>query len=102
MEQILSIVIPAIVTGLTTYFLTRKKDNVEVKSIDLDNAEKAAKFYQGLLDDATKRLNESIKAIEERDVRIRLRDEKIELLIDEIEKLTDELKKYKQLSGKTT
>jgi hypothetical protein len=100
-SQILLSVVPAIVTGLIGWFIGRPKDKVEVKSIDIDNEVKSAAFYQNLLDDASKRLNEAIKAIEERDVRIRLRDEKIEQLIDEIEKLTDELRKYKQLNGKT-
>ncbi|WP_268846747.1 hypothetical protein [Flavobacterium aestivum] len=101
MEQVLITIIPAFFTGLIGWFFGRKKENVEVKSIDIDNEVKSAAFYQNLLDDASKRLNDAIKAIEERDIRIKQRDEKIEQLIDEIEKLTDELKKYKQLNGKS-
>jgi hypothetical protein len=101
LSQILIIIVPAIVTGFLGWLFGRPKEKVEVKSMDIDNEVKSASFYQNLLDDASKRLNEAIKAIEERDVRIRLRDEKIEQLIDEMERLTDELRKYKQLNGKT-
>jgi septal ring factor EnvC (AmiA/AmiB activator) len=77
-----------------------KLENSTVKSAEIDNEIKSATFYQNLLDDMSKRLEESILAIEKRDVRIKDRDDKIEKLIDEIEKLTDELRKYKQLNGK--
>lgn len=101
MEQVISAIVLAFFTGLIGWFFGRKKENVQVKSIDIDNEVKSAAFYQNLLDDASKRLNEAIKAIEERDKRIRERDEKIEQLIDEIEKLTEQLRKYKQLNGKS-
>lgn len=85
---------------LIGWLFGRKKETVQVKSIDIDNEVKSAKFYQNLLDDASKRLNDAINAINERDVKIQHQDEKIEELIGVIEKLTDELRKYKQLNGK--
>ena len=82
---------------------------IEVKSTVIENEIKSATFYQNLLDDATRRMNEAIKAIEERDIRISLRDEKIkerdkriDQLILKVEILTHELEKYKQLNGKTS
>jgi uncharacterized protein (DUF3084 family) len=122
MEQVISTIVLAFFTGFIGWLFGRKKENVQVKSIDIDNEIKSAAWYQNLLDDAAKRLNEAIKAIEERDKRIRERDEKIEILIaeiekrdkiirerdekteqliDEIEKLTEQLRKYKQLNGKS-
>lgn len=77
-----------------------KLDNSNVKSAEIDNEIKSASFYQNLLNDMSKRLEDSIIEIEKRDVRIKDRDERIEHLIDEIERMTNELRKYKQLNGK--
>ena len=77
------------------------KAKADTKSAEIDNEIKSATFYQGLLDDMSKRLNDAIIAIEKRDERIKERDIKIEELIDHIETLTTELRKYKQLNGKT-
>lgn len=77
-----------------------KLDNTSVKSAELDVEIKSASYYQSILDDMSRRLEESIAAIEKRDIRIKERDERIEHLILEMELLTHELRKYKQLNGK--
>ncbi len=77
-----------------------KLDNSSVKSAEIDNEIKSATYYQGLLDDMSRRLEDSIQAIEKRDIKIKERDDKIDILINEVAKLTDELRKYKQLNGK--
>lgn len=102
-EIISSFLIPfltAFGAGFITWLFARNRNTADTKSVQIDNEIKSATFYQNLLDDMSKRLEESIVAIEKRDVRIKERDDKIEKLIDEIEKLTDELRKYKQLNGK--
>lgn len=102
-EIISSFLIPfltAFGAGFITWLFARNRNTADTKSVQIDNEIKSATFYQNLLDDMSKRLEESILAIEKRDVRIKERDDKIEKLIDEIEKLTDELRKYKQLNGK--
>lgn len=102
-EIISSFLIPfltAFGAGFITWLFARNRNTADTKSVLIDNEIKSATFYQNLLDDMSKRLEESIVAIEKRDVRIKDRDDKIEKLIDEIEKLTDELRKYKQLNGK--
>lgn len=95
MDQILLVIIPALLTGLGTW-LYNKTPKGKIESWDL-----AAKFYQNLLDDATRRLNESIVAIDERDERIKQRDKRIDELIEQVEALTGEIRKYKQLNGKS-
>lgn len=87
MEQFIYPTLTAFFAALITWFFSRK-------STEIDNEIKSADFYRGLLDDATKRLNQAIDTINER-------DEKIKVLMLEIELLTDELKKFKQLNGKT-
>lgn len=102
-EIISSFLIPfltAFGAGFMTWLFARNRNTADTKSVQIDNEIKSAIFYQNLLDDMSKRLEESISTIEKRDVRIKDRDDKIEKLIDEIEKLTDELRKYKQLNGK--
>lgn len=81
-------------TALITWFFARRKNNADAKSAEIDNEVKSADFYRGLLDDATRRLNEAIDTINNQDL-------KIKSLMAEIELLTDELKKFKQLNGKS-
>lgn len=85
-----------------------KIDQAEARAKEIENEIKSAEFYRGLLDDATKRLDQAIVAIEERDIRIAERDKKIierdkriDTLLDEVEILTTEIRKYKQLNGKS-
>jgi cell division protein FtsX len=102
-EIITSILIPfltAFGAGFITWLFARNRNSADTKSVQIDNEIKSATYYQNLLDDMSKRLEESIVAIEKRDVRIKDRDDKIEKLINEIGQLTDELRKYKQLNGK--
>lgn len=126
MDQILLILIPSIVTGIlgvigSWLYNKTPKGMIEVEASVVEKEIKSAGFYQNLLDDATRRLNDSILAIEQRDLKIKDRDAKIDQLIDAIEHrdvkikerdakidqliiqvgvLTDELRKYKQLNGK--
>jgi uncharacterized protein (DUF3084 family) len=122
MEQLLLIIIPALITGIGTWLYNKTpKGMIEVKASVIETEIKSAGFYQNLLDDATRRLNDSILAIEHRDLKIKERDDKIDQLIDAIEHrdlkikereakidqlieqveiMTDELRKYKQLNGK--
>ena len=126
MDQLLLILIPSIVTGVlgvigSWLYNKTPKGMIEVKASVVETEINSAKFYQNLLDDATRRLNDSILAIEQRDLKIKERDDKIDQLIETVEHrdvkikerdgkidqlieqvgiLTDELRKYKQLNGK--
>lgn len=123
-EIINSFLIPfltALGAGFITWLFARNRNTADTKSVQIDNEIKSAGFFQNLLDDATRRLNDSILAIEQRDLKIKDRDDKIDQLIDAIEHrdikikerdakidqlikqveiMTDELRKYKQLNGK--
>jgi peptidoglycan hydrolase CwlO-like protein len=101
LETFLYPVIASFLTALGMKILEWRKGKADTKSTEIDNEIKSATFYQTLLDDMSKRLNDAIIAIEKRDERIKERDTKIEELIDHIENLTGELRKYKQLNGKT-
>ena len=105
MDQILLILIPSIVTGIlgvigSWLYNKTPKGMIEVKASVVETEIKSAGFYQNLLDDASRRLNDAILAIEHRDLKIKERDDKIDQLIVQVENLTDELRKYKQLNGK--
>lgn len=86
MEQFVYPTLTAFFAALITWFFSRK-------STEIDNEIKSADFYRGLLDDATRRLNEAIDTITAQDI-------KIKSLMVEIETLTIEIRKYKQLNGK--
>lgn len=80
-------------TALITWFFARKKNKVELSSKKLDNEIKSAKYYQGLLDDLSTRLDQAIEKIKEGEER--------HLKLMEINReLVEELQKFKQLNGK--
>lgn len=94
MQDFILPILTTLATALITWFFARRKNNADAKSAEIDNEVKSADFYRGLLDDATRRLNEAIDTINNQDL-------KIKSLMTEIELLTDELKKFKQLNGKS-
>ena len=94
MQDCILPILTTLATALITWFFARRKNNADAKSAEIDNEVKSADFYRGLLDDATRRLNEAIDTINNQDL-------KIKSLMAEIELLTDELKKFKQLNGKS-
>lgn len=94
MQDFILPILTTLATALITWFFARRKNNADAKSAEIDNEVKSADFYRGLLDDATRRLNEAIDTINNQDL-------KIKSLMAEIELLTDELKKFKQLNGKS-
>lgn len=99
---VLQYLIPAIVGGVGTWLYSKTaKGKTEIKASDIENEVKSAAFYQNLLDDASRRLNEAIQAIRERDDIIKQQNARIDELIDQVEAMTGELKKYKQLNGKS-
>lgn len=116
MQDFILPILTTLATALITWFFARRKNNADAKSAEIDNEVKSASFYQNLLDDSKKRLDECLEVIENQNKRIAERDkiileqdtEKRELqkrlsdLIDEIESLTVELRKYKQLNGKAS
>ena len=88
MQDFILPILTTLATALITWFFARRKNNADAKSAEIDNEVKSADFYRGLLDDATRRLNEAIDTINNQDL-------KIKSLMAEIELLTDELKKFK-------
>ena len=94
MQDFILPILTTLATALITWFFARRKNNADAKSAEIDNEVKSADFYRGLLDDATRRLNEAIDTINNQDL-------KIKSIMSVIELLTDELKKFKQLNGKS-
>lgn len=85
--------ITAIIAGFGGWFFQRKKQDAEVQSSEIENAEKVLKYYREMVEDLGGRLKEAITELQE--AKAMIRD-----LEATIEGLTDELKKYKQLNGK--
>lgn len=100
MEKIIEQLLPVLVqivllffTSLITWFFARAKSKRQLKAQDIDNEIKSAKYYQGLVDDMSSRLDKAIKELMELEARHR------ELMAVNME-LVRELQKYKQLNGK--
>lgn len=61
MNEILIATIPSLVTGVTTWFLTRKKYAAEVGNSLIDGMDKSLDFYKKLSTDNKERLDDMIK-----------------------------------------
>lgn len=83
-----------VITAFVTWFFSRKKQNVDILSVEIDNAQKLLKYYREMVESLGSELE---KAICELNV-ARQHNKVLELKIEE---LIDELKKYKQLNGKS-
>lgn len=106
----IEVVITALVgvfTSLGTWFAARRKNLADVQSSELENVEKAVKFYREMVEDMSDRMR---KATEETERMNQLYKQAISdltaleirfnKLADENRALIEELKKYKQLNGK--
>ena len=81
------------VTAVVTWLFSRQKSKRDLKALDTENEIKASKYYQGLLDDLSNRLDKAITelmALEERHSK----------LMEINRELVSELQKFKQLNGK--
>lgn len=95
-ESISHIVELALTGGLSGFFgwfIKRKTQQTEAQGNQIENADKALKYYQQMVDDLGKRLTEAIKELAEARKAIHELEQKVE-------GLTIELSKYKQLNGK--
>ena len=107
MEQFIYPTLTAFFAALITWFFSRKGTEIE-------NDSKSALFYQNLLDDATKRINQCLeiidslnikvaemdKIIESQDIEKKQLRQHIQELMLSNETLINEIKKFKQLNGK--
>jgi hypothetical protein len=96
-----------IITGFGGWFFGRKKANVDVEGVQIENFDKGLLYYQKLVDDLGVRLERSILALQKSEVEKQVVIQKfteatknIHDLEIKVEKLTEELQKYKQLNGK--
>lgn len=113
-EILLYPAIASFLTGFGMKILEWRKSKADSKSTEIDNEAKSATFYQNLLDDATKRINQCLEIIDNLNVKVTERDKIIESqdiekrqlehhikdLMDSNESLINEIKKFKQLNGK--
>lgn len=104
------VVITALVgvfTSLGTWFAVRRKNLADVQGSELENVEKAVKFYREQLEDianrwkaATDEANTMNTLYRQAIKDLNSMELKFNQLADENRALIDELKKYKQLNGK--
>lgn len=102
------VLIAGIASGVGGWFFGRKKLNVDVETVQIENFDKGLILYQKMIDDLGVRLDKAIAAlrlseIEKQEVIKKFTEatEQIHELEKKVENLTEELKKYKQLNGKS-
>lgn len=95
LENLAVKILPPVFAAFIAWFFALKKNKLDLMSNKLDNEIKSAKFYQGLLDDLSKRLDDSLTANKEL-------QESNKALANLNRELLEELRKYKQLNGKST
>lgn len=85
--------ISALVGGVAGWLFSRRKQQQEVFTSELDNVDKAVRIYREMIEDLGVQLKQAITELNE--AKRTIRD-----LEATIEALTTELTKYKQLNGK--
>lgn len=107
MNEVVLTAIVGVLTSLGTWFAARRKNLADTQTSELDNVEKAVKFYREQLEDIAKRWKEATDEANTMNVLYKqaLKDlsqleERFNKLADENRALIEELKKYKQLNGK--
>ncbi|GAA4156576.1 hypothetical protein GCM10022217_15720 [Chryseobacterium ginsenosidimutans] len=95
-------------SGFGGWFFGRKRANVDVEGVQIENFDKGLLYYQKLVDDLGVRLEKAISALQKSEIekqevikKFTEATETIHELERKVENLTEELKKYKQLSGKS-
>lgn len=106
----IEVVITALVgvfTSLGTWFAARRKNLADVQSSELENVEKAVKFYREMIEDMAMRLQKAAEETERMNglykqaiTDLNSLEIRFNNLADENRALIEELKKYKQLNGK--
>lgn len=76
----------ALVVGLPTWYFTRRKNNAEVSTTEIDNGGKVVGLYKEALDDLPHRYEEKYKHVQEMAHNVeKLFEKKEALLLQEIE-----------------
>ena len=70
MYDLILIVVPSIVTAVTTWAFSRRKYRAETRADELDNVEKAARIWRELSEDLEKRMKDEIKELRSDNVTI--------------------------------
>lgn len=65
MNEILLGTVPAVITGILTFILSRKKQAQETKSNELDNVQKALEVYRKIIQDLKNDLQETQIKVED-------------------------------------
>jgi uncharacterized coiled-coil protein SlyX len=86
MNEILTVVIPSIVTAIIGYFVGFRKNNVDICGARLDELEKSLVVYNNIIRDMSEKITD-------------LRGE-IKLLEDSVNKLMSENRKLKKTQNK--
>lgn len=93
MERLIYPSLSAFFSALLTWWFSKRKNLAEDRASELDNAVKAVKYYQDMLDDMALRLTSAYETIKSMEAQHR------ELMLIN-QQLVEELQKFKQLTGK--
>lgn len=114
MNEVVITALVGIITTLGGWFAARRKNLADVQTSELDNVEKAVKFYREQLEDIAQRWKEAteeakkqnelykkaISDLAELEMRFKKLADENRDLVEQNKALIEELKKYKQLNGK--
>jgi septal ring factor EnvC (AmiA/AmiB activator) len=70
MNDLFLIVVPSLLTAITTWVFSRRKYSAETQTNELDNVEKAARIWRELSEDLEKRMKDEIRELRSENVTI--------------------------------
>lgn len=101
--------VTSLITGLSTWFFTRRKYNAEVDGSQIDNLQKTLDFYVTLSDDTKERLNEILaqnNSLEAQVKELKEENQKFKELVEKqnahIETLTEQIKSLNSIIAKSS
>lgn len=107
MNELIFTAIVSAVTGIAGWFAARRQNLAEVRSTEIDNLEKAVKYYREIFEDMASRHKTTIEELDYvtknmEDLKKQVQDltMQIKMMEDTNATLLEELRKYKQLNGK--
>ncbi len=89
--------VSSLITAIITWFLSRKKQSVEVKSTELDNVNKATSIWRELAEDLKKQVDDLRKGQQRIFEENKLLRKEVLQLEKKVHLLTSENKKLRQL-----
>jgi len=97
MNETLSLIVVSAITGTITFWATRRKNNADAETSELDNVSKAIKIWRELSEDMEKRFKEEVDELKKENCNLQQR---VSIVMKENEELKIQMKQLESENKK--